>query len=110
MRLRSILTFVLLAIVALVGCAPATAPDPAQLEASAQTAAPMVEELPTPSPLPPTETVTPVIPTEAPPTEAPTEIPQVVVTSRGPNLEATDPTTVSLNSGDLQFVEFFRFT
>jgi len=31
-------------------------------------------------------------------------------TSRGPNLEATDPTTVSLASGGLQFVEFFRFT
>jgi hypothetical protein len=33
-----------------------------------------------------------------------------VATSRGPNLEATDPTTVSLASGGLQFVEFFRFT
>jgi hypothetical protein len=33
-----------------------------------------------------------------------------VATSRGPNLEATDPGTVSLASGGLQFVEFFRFT
>jgi len=33
-----------------------------------------------------------------------------VATSRGPNLEATDPTTVSLASGGVQFVEFFRFT
>ena len=33
-----------------------------------------------------------------------------VATSRGPNLEATDPATVSLASGGLQFVEFFRFT
>ena len=33
-----------------------------------------------------------------------------VATSRGPNLEATDPTTVSLASGQLQLVEFFRFT
>ena len=33
-----------------------------------------------------------------------------VATSRGPNLEATDPTTVSLASGGWQFVEFFRFT
>jgi hypothetical protein len=40
----------------------------------------------------------------------PTEIPQVVATSRGPDLEATDPSTVSLASGDLQLVEFFRFT
>ena len=33
-----------------------------------------------------------------------------VATSRGPNLEATDPTTVSLASGGLQLIEFFRFT
>lgn len=33
-----------------------------------------------------------------------------LATSRGPNLEATDPTTVSLASGQLHFVEFFRFT
>jgi hypothetical protein len=38
----------------------------------------------------------------------PTALP--VATSRGPNLEATDPTTVSLASGGLQIVEFFRFT
>ena len=35
---------------------------------------------------------------------------QSVATSRGPELHATDPTTVSLASGQLQFVEFFRFT
>jgi len=39
---------------------------------------------------------------------APTAIP--VATSRGPNLEAIDPSTVSLASGQIQFVEFFRFT
>jgi hypothetical protein len=33
-----------------------------------------------------------------------------IATSRGPELEATDPTTVSLASGGVQFVEFFRFT
>ena len=33
-----------------------------------------------------------------------------IATSRGPNLEATDPTTVNLASGQLQLVEFFRFT
>jgi len=44
------------------------------------------------------------------PTEAfvPTALP--VATSRGPNLEATDPNTVNLASGQLQLVEFFRFT
>jgi PBP1b-binding outer membrane lipoprotein LpoB len=35
---------------------------------------------------------------------------QAVATSRGPNLEAIDPTSVSLASGGVQFVEFFRFT
>jgi hypothetical protein len=34
----------------------------------------------------------------------------VVVTPRGDALEATDPATVSLASGGLQLVEFFRFT
>ncbi|HUG34281.1 MAG TPA: hypothetical protein VMJ90_05895 [Anaerolineales bacterium] len=43
---------------------------------------------------------------QAPPTQTP--IP--VATSRGPDLHATDPTTVSLASGQYQFVEFFRFT
>jgi hypothetical protein len=36
--------------------------------------------------------------------------PQPAATSRGPDLHATDPSTVSLVSGGLQFVEFFRFT
>ena len=41
-----------------------------------------------------------------------TEVPavQAIATSRGPDLHATDPTTVSLASGQLQLVEFFRFT
>ena len=40
-------------------------------------------------------------------TPAPTV--QAVATSRGPNLEATDPQSVSMASGGLQFVEFFEF-
>ncbi|MBI5932582.1 MAG: hypothetical protein HY867_02650, partial [Chloroflexi bacterium] len=43
----------------------------------------------------------------ATPTEAAV---QTVATSRGPELHATDPTTVKLASGQLQLVEFFRFT
>jgi hypothetical protein len=43
-------------------------------------------------------------------TEAIAPTPFPVATSRGPNLEATDPRTVNLASGGLQFVEFFRFT
>ncbi|MDP1714409.1 MAG: hypothetical protein Q8L41_06635 [Anaerolineales bacterium] len=35
---------------------------------------------------------------------------QAIATSRGPNLEATDPATVTLASGQFQLVEFFRFT
>jgi hypothetical protein len=31
-------------------------------------------------------------------------------TSRGPDLEATDPQGVKLDAGSLQLVEFFRFT
>ena len=34
---------------------------------------------------------------------------QALATSRGPNLEATDPKTVSMAAGGLQFVEFFEF-
>jgi hypothetical protein len=41
-----------------------------------------------------------------------TQIPAVqpIATSRGADLHATDPTTVSLASGQYQLVEFFRFT
>jgi len=44
------------------------------------------------------------------PTEAAPASPIPVVTSRGPELHASDPATVSLASGGLQLVEFFRFT
>ena len=43
-------------------------------------------------------------------TEALQPTPLAIATSRGPNLEATDPSSVSLASGQLQLVEFFRFT
>jgi hypothetical protein len=36
-------------------------------------------------------------------------LPLPVATSRGAELEATDPTTVSLTTGELQLVEFFAF-
>jgi hypothetical protein len=39
-----------------------------------------------------------------------TVIPTAVATSRGPDLEATDPLTVNIASGNLQLIEFFRFT
>jgi hypothetical protein len=65
---------------------------------------------PTASPLTGTDipaTLTPAVPTVATSTVPPI---QVIATSRGPQLEATDPNTVSLASGQLQLVEFFRFT
>lgn len=82
-------------------CAPA-----AVTEAPVPSAAPAVVIAPSATPF--VEVATPtlaVAPTEA---LAPTALP--VATSRGPNLEATDPSTVSLASGNIQFVEFFRFT
>ena len=48
--------------------------------------------------------------TERPTTEAVAATPLPIATSRGPELEATDPATVNLASGQVQFVEFFRFT
>lgn len=76
--------------------------------------------LPSPATTAPTEppsaavtyTATPVpIETAGPsPTLAqPTALPLPVATSRGAELEATDPTTVSLTTGELQLVEFFAF-
>jgi hypothetical protein len=107
MNPRSVLTVSLLTVLFLASCAPTEAPIPTPTEAPAQPAVPITEDPQLPSP---TNTAVTVAVTEAPPTEAPTEVPQPIATSRGPDLEATDPTTVSLNSGELQLVEFFRFT
>jgi hypothetical protein len=101
MKLRTLLVFSLL-IVFLAACAPASSPtDP---PAATQ---PPIRPSPTiaaPTPEPETQ----------PPAAVPSEVieasPLPVATSRGPDLHATDPTTVSLASGQLQFVEFFRFT
>ena len=95
----SILLRTSLLAVLLAACAPATARTPA--------AGPIVVE-PSATPL-----VEPVMSTLAAATQtlvadAPTALP--VATSRGSALEATDPSTVSLASGELHFVEFFRFT
>lgn len=67
------------------------------------------------SPAPP-QVDLPQAATQAPesvsPPQATSEAPIVaaVPTSRGPNLEATDPATVRLVSGQVQLIEFFRFT
>ena len=91
-------TSILIAIFLLSACAPA-APSPTTVPESVP---PTEAEAAAPTP----PEVAPEA-TAVPPTEAPV---QAVATSRGPNLEATDPTTVSLASGQLQLVEFFRFT
>lgn len=89
-----LLTVSLVAVFLAVSCAPA-----------APTALPVTNNPATATPAPQTA------PTEAA-VAAPTEVApvQAVATSRGPNLEATDPNTVNLASGQLQLVEFFRFT
>ena len=107
MKSRNILSIILLTVILLVGCAPNAAtntpqpglmgnePEPTPIALSTISQPEMAPtELPTGEPLP---------------TEAPTEIPQVVATSRGPNLEASDPTTYTRASGELQLVEFFAF-
>jgi hypothetical protein len=86
----------LVAVLLTVSCAPAVTSPPA---------APTVEAVPATAA--PADTSAPEA-TASVPTQ-PVEV-QAVPTSRGPNLEATDPATVSLASGQLQLVEFFRFT
>lgn len=109
MKARSILTIGLLAVILLVACAPAGTSTPVQPEATVQTAP--QDTVPTSPPASlPTEAQPELPPSEAPATEAPAQASQPVATSRGPELEATDPSTVSLASGELQLVEFFRFT
>ena len=99
-RHGSFLTVVLVAVFAASACAPAAATNPSPAaELPTATTAPVAEAIPTATgevaaPVP-TQTVAEVLP---------------VATSRGPNLEATDPTTVNLAAGQLQLVEFFRFT
>ena len=105
MKPRSILATGLLTVLLLVACAPAASPTPTQPEAPVQPALQETEPPAPPSTLP-TETQPQAAETEVLPTEAP----QIAATSRGPDLESTDPASVSLASGELQLVEFFRYT
>lgn len=63
-----------------------------------------------PESMEPSATLQPSAQATVAPTEAVAATALPVATSRGPDLHATDPTTVSLASGQLQLVEFFRFT
>ena len=106
MKFKLILAISLAFVFALSACGPASpavdAPPPENPPVQvAETEAPE-------QPVQPTATESPAESVEEPAaTEAP---PLPVATSRGPNLEATDPATVALASGGLQLVEFFRFT
>ena len=103
MKTRLFSTLILLAVLLAACAAQAPASPPAVAEQ--------------PVMLAPTATFPPPVPTldqSSQPTAEPTQdlapTPFPVATSRGPNLEAIDPSTVSLASGGIQFVEFFRFT
>lgn len=94
---------ILVAIFILSACAPA-ASSPTTKPASA-----MATETQPAVPSVPATTQTEVQPEATATLIPPTEVP-FVPTSRGPELHATDPLTVNLASGQLQLVEFFRFT
>jgi hypothetical protein len=99
MRNRVFLTLSVLAIL-LPACA-----------STGSTAPPAVTDTPVailPTATPQTVLQTPAAEEPATEVSEPTALP--VATSRGPDLHATDPSAVSLASGGLQFVEFFRFT
>lgn len=98
MRTRLLPSLILFAIF-LASCAPAAA-----TETAAPPVPPPTATLPPPAPTQPPSDVTEASAETVPPTPFP------IATSRGPDLHATDPTTVNLASGQLQFVEFFRFT
>ncbi len=98
MKCSSGLTIISLASVVLMS---ACVPSPT-LQGS-NTAALEPPEITKPSPIP---AATLLATTE----EVSTLLLQPIATSRGPELEATDPATVHLASGAFQLIEFFRFT
>jgi ABC-type Fe3+-hydroxamate transport system substrate-binding protein len=94
--------FVCLLAVILAACAPAGSQTQAPPTASS------MPGLPAQTPTPPVDLTATRAYTDNLNSVTPPAV-QLVVTSRGPNLEATDPKTVSMASGGLQFVEFFEF-
>jgi hypothetical protein len=103
---RRLWTSLVLLALLLASCAPAAPTASDAGGPSVQEPAPPVVVEPTAT-LPPDQPDAPVDPA---PTESAVSDPLPVATSRGPDLHATNPATVSLASGQLQFVEFFRFT
>ena len=104
-RLRFITSLVLLTVL-LAACAPGTSTEaPAQPVVIEASQTPGLDPVESTTGGDPAVTSAPELHTATAPVEA-----QPAATSRGPDLHATDPTTVSLASGGLQLVEFFRFT
>lgn len=105
MKTHLFLALSLVAVLLASACAPSTTEPAAQPSVTVAVEAGTTPLVDAPSPTlevavqPPAE-LTATLPVEAPP----------IATSRGPDLHATDPTTVSLATGQLHFVEFFRFT
>jgi hypothetical protein len=97
MKTRHFPTFILLGVL-LAACAPSAAPAITEVAQGGVQPAPVEATAAQPAAVDPASTQPAVA--DVPP----------VATSRGPNLEATDPAAVSLASGGLHFVEFFRFT
>jgi hypothetical protein len=110
MKPRLFLAVGLLTVLFLAACAPATSPTPAQPGATTPPSPQQVQPTASLTSVPADENQPQPTQTVAPATEPPTAAPQAIATSRGSDLEATDPATVSLASGGLQLVEFFRFT
>jgi hypothetical protein len=101
MKTRLFLTFSLLAVLLISACASNATATQTVVKPSATALAvvsPSVD-------LTATQGLAGGLSSATPPVDA-----QPAATSRGPELHATDPTTVSLASGQIQFVEFFRFT
>jgi len=98
------LAFVLLAGLMIAACAPTPVSDTAALDAPLEQISP--SGTPFQAGVAPISTPEPALA----PTEMMEEVPLAAATSRGPDLESTIPSTVSLASGELQLVEFFRYT
>ena len=102
---RRFLTSILFCVLLATACAPAatepavqppvTVPDEATATPLVNASSPTLDAV-----VQPTVELTAAAPVDALP----------VATSRGADLHATDPTTVNLATGQLHFVEFFRFT
>ncbi|MCI0550408.1 MAG: hypothetical protein L0287_05600 [Anaerolineae bacterium] len=105
MKIRLYLTSILLAVLLVSACAPAATEPAAQPSVTVAVEAVTTPLVDAPSPTLEAAAQTPVELTATPLVDT---LP--VATSRGPDLHATDPTTVSLATGQLHFVEFFRFT